>query len=164
MGLCLYIYDIHPHQFTIGISEPWEGKCPQNDRPFIIMPYLILFPSTRFKDSNEWMVCDVKQAMVILRGMADHRFSNVYTLFTADLELWCKFSKIYNYADDTTSSCQGKNLVEIIDNLKQDAEAIHNYYKSLAQSLAHSYKWKFVWKKIKKENRQLYSLAYNYMF
>ena len=32
----------------------------------------------------------------------------IFTLYTADLELWCKYSKIYNYADDTTSSCQEK--------------------------------------------------------
>ena len=53
-----------------------------------------------------------------------------FTLFTADLELWCKFSKIYVYADDTTSSCKGKNLEEIIKNLKQDANAILSYLAS----------------------------------
>ena len=54
----------------------------------------------------------------------------IFTLFTADLELWCKFSKIYGYADDTTSSCKGKNLEEIIANLKADAENILNYMAS----------------------------------
>ena len=41
----------------------------------------------------------------------------IFTLFTADLELWCKYSKIYNYADDTTSSCSGKNLEEIFEGI-----------------------------------------------
>ena len=51
-------------------------------------------------------------------------------LLTADLELWCKYSKIYVYADDTTSSCSGKNLAEIIKNLKHDADAILSYMAS----------------------------------
>ena len=34
----------------------------------------------------------------------------IFTLFSADLEFWCKFVKIYGYADDTTSSCSGKNV------------------------------------------------------
>ena len=34
------------------------------------------------------------------------------------------------YADDTTSSCSGKNLEEIINNLKQDADAILRYMAS----------------------------------
>ena len=54
----------------------------------------------------------------------------IFTLFTADLELWCKFSKIYGFADDTTSACQGKNLEEIIQNLKTDADSILSYMAS----------------------------------
>ena len=46
------------------------------------------------------------------------------------MELWCKFSKIYVYADDTTSSCKGKDLAEIIQNLKHDADAILKYMAS----------------------------------
>ena len=55
---------------------------------------------------------------------------NIFTLFTADLEYWCKYSKIYVYADDTTSSCKGKNIEEIIRNLKHDANAILSYMAS----------------------------------
>ena len=54
----------------------------------------------------------------------------IFTLFTADLEMWCKYSKIYGYADDTTTACQGKNLEEIIKNLKHDAESILKYMAS----------------------------------
>ena len=50
--------------------------------------------------------------------------------FTADLELWCKYSKIYGYANNTTSTCKGKNLEEIIKNLKADAESILSYMAS----------------------------------
>ena len=53
--------------------------------------------------------------------------NNIILTLSADLELWCKYSKIYNYADDTTSSCSGKNLDDIINNLKHDAEAILRY-------------------------------------
>ena len=35
--------------------------------------------------------------------------------------------KCSRYADDTTSSCSGKNLEEIIKNLKHDADAILKY-------------------------------------
>ena len=34
------------------------------------------------------------------------------------------------YADNTTSGCQGKNLAEIIQNLKHDADAILSYMAS----------------------------------
>ena len=44
--------------------------------------------------------------------------------------MWCKHSKIYGYADDTTSTCKGKNLEEIIKNLKEDADSILRYMAS----------------------------------
>ena len=42
----------------------------------------------------------------------------IFTLFTSDLEYWCKHSKIFSYADDTTSSCQGKDPCETYSLLK----------------------------------------------
>ena len=35
--------------------------------------------------------------------------------------MYNKHSKIYGYADDTTSSCKGKNWKDIIKNLEEDA-------------------------------------------
>ena len=54
----------------------------------------------------------------------------LFTLFTADLEYWCKHSKIFSYADDTTSSCHGKDLKEIMKNLEEDAASILSYMAS----------------------------------
>ena len=54
----------------------------------------------------------------------------LFTLFTADLEKWCKHSKIYGYADDTTSSCKGKSWKDIIKNLEEDANIILSYMAS----------------------------------
>ena len=34
----------------------------------------------------------------------------IFTLYTADLELWLKYCKVYGYADDTTTSCWGRNI------------------------------------------------------
>ena len=41
-----------------------------------------------------------------------------------------KHVKIYNYADDTSTSCSGKNLEEVIKNLEEDANNILNYMAS----------------------------------
>ena len=54
----------------------------------------------------------------------------IFTLFTADLEYWCKHSKIFSYADDTTSTCQGKDLKEILNHLEEDAANILSYMAS----------------------------------
>ena len=54
----------------------------------------------------------------------------IFTLFTADMELWCKYSKIYSYADDTTTSCEGKDVEDIIRKLKLDADSILSYMAS----------------------------------
>ena len=51
----------------------------------------------------------------------------IFTLFTADMELWCKYSTFFGYADDTTTSCQGSSIEEIISNLKEDADSILKY-------------------------------------
>ena len=51
----------------------------------------------------------------------------LFTLFSADLEFWCKYVKFFRYADDTTTSCSDKNLEEILSNLKHDAKQIINY-------------------------------------
>ena len=46
------------------------------------------------------------------------------------MEKWLKHCRIYGYADDTTTSCHGKNLGEIIKNLREDAEQILKYMAS----------------------------------
>ena len=53
-----------------------------------------------------------------------------YTLFTSDLKYWVKHSKIFSYADDTTSNCQGKDLAEIMKHLEEDAANIMSYMAS----------------------------------
>ena len=37
----------------------------------------------------------------------------IFTLYTADMELWLKTSKLFNFADDTTTYNKGKSLLEI---------------------------------------------------
>ena len=37
----------------------------------------------------------------------------IFTLYTADMELWLKTSKLFNFADDTTKDNKGKSLMEI---------------------------------------------------
>ena len=48
----------------------------------------------------------------------------IFTVYTADLELWVKKSRITNYADDTTSDTAHKELEMVLKFLKEDAAAI----------------------------------------
>ena len=48
----------------------------------------------------------------------------VFTLFTADLEDWLIYTKLFGYADDVTTSVAGKNIEEMLKNLKVDCESI----------------------------------------
>ena len=45
----------------------------------------------------------------------------IFTLYTADMELWLKSSKLFNFADDTTTDNKGKNKEDIQSRLEEDA-------------------------------------------
>ena len=45
----------------------------------------------------------------------------VFTLYTADMELWLKTSKLFNFADNTTTDGKGKSKKEIETGLVHDA-------------------------------------------
>ena len=53
--------------------------------------------------------------------------SYTFTLYTADLEDWLKFTKLFGYADDISTSVSGKNVEEILRNLKEDSDRILLY-------------------------------------
>ena len=48
----------------------------------------------------------------------------IFTVYTADLENWVKLSKVFNYADDTTSDVASRQLEIVLKLLKEDAAAI----------------------------------------
>ena len=48
----------------------------------------------------------------------------VFTVYTADLGLWVKKSRVINYADDTTSDMADRNLELVKKYLEEDAVAI----------------------------------------
>jgi hypothetical protein len=54
----------------------------------------------------------------------------VFTLYTADMELWLKTSKLSNFADDTTTGNSGKNKEEIKLKLTDDAGSVLNFMAS----------------------------------
>ena len=54
----------------------------------------------------------------------------VFTLYTADMELWLKTSKLFNFADDTTTDGKGIAKEEIRANLQEDATNILNFMAS----------------------------------
>ena len=54
----------------------------------------------------------------------------VFTIYTSDLQYWVKKAKIFNYADDTSSSCSAKELSIVLSDLEQDARIILNYMAS----------------------------------
>ena len=45
----------------------------------------------------------------------------VFTIYTADMELWLKSSKVFNFADDTTTDTKGKEPINIKLKLEEDA-------------------------------------------
>ena len=45
----------------------------------------------------------------------------VFTIYTADMELWLKSSKVFNFADDTTTDTKGKEPMDIKLKLEEDA-------------------------------------------
>ena len=54
----------------------------------------------------------------------------IFTLYTADMELWLKTSKLTNYADDTTTDNKSKNNNEIKLRLEEDANNVLNFMAS----------------------------------
>ena len=54
----------------------------------------------------------------------------IFTLYTADMELWLKTSKLFNFADDTTTDNKGKSLMEIKNRLEEDARNVLAYMAS----------------------------------
>ena len=54
----------------------------------------------------------------------------VFTIYTADLQYWVKKAKIFNYADDTSSSCSDKELAKVLLDLELDARTILHYMAS----------------------------------
>ncbi len=54
----------------------------------------------------------------------------VFTLYTADMELWLKTSRLSNFADDTTTGNSGKNKEEIKKRLIEDANNVLNFMAS----------------------------------
>ena len=54
----------------------------------------------------------------------------VFTLYTADMELWLKKSKLTNFADDTETDFSSKNKAEIKLSLEEDAVQVLNFMAS----------------------------------
>ena len=54
----------------------------------------------------------------------------VFTLYTADMELWLKTSGAFNFADDTTTDNRGKNKEEIKTRLEEDAKNVLKFMAS----------------------------------
>ena len=54
----------------------------------------------------------------------------IFTIYTSDLQYWVKKAKIFNYADDTTSSCSAKQLKQVLEDLEEDADTITKYMAS----------------------------------
>ena len=54
----------------------------------------------------------------------------IFTVYGAELEEWTKNSTIFSYADDTSSSTQGKNVAEVVSKLEEDGEEILKFMAS----------------------------------
>ena len=54
----------------------------------------------------------------------------VFTLYTADMELWLKTSSAFNFADDTTTDNKSKDKAEIKARLEEDATNVLDYMAS----------------------------------
>ena len=54
----------------------------------------------------------------------------IFTLYTANMELWLKNSNLTNYADDTTTDNKSKNIIEIKSRLEEDATNVLDFMAS----------------------------------
>ena len=54
----------------------------------------------------------------------------IFTLYTADMELWLKTSSLFNFADDTTTDNKSKNKEEIRTRLEEDALNVLDFMAS----------------------------------
>ena len=54
----------------------------------------------------------------------------IFTIYTADMETWLETSKLFNYADDTTTDNKSKNPMEIKSRLEEDAHNVLSYMAS----------------------------------
>ena len=54
----------------------------------------------------------------------------IFTLYTADMEMWLKSSSLFNFADDTTTDNKSKCKKAIKDRLEEDAVNILNFMAS----------------------------------
>jgi hypothetical protein len=54
----------------------------------------------------------------------------VFTIYSADLQYWVIKAKIFNYADDTSSSCSDKEAGMVIKDLETDARLILSFMAS----------------------------------
>jgi hypothetical protein len=54
----------------------------------------------------------------------------IFTLYTADMELWLENSNLFNYADDTTTDCRNKDVLQIRRKLEEDAKNILSFMAS----------------------------------
>ena len=54
----------------------------------------------------------------------------IFTLYTADMELWLKTSTLFNFADDTTTDNKSKCIIEIKNRLEEDANNVLHFMAS----------------------------------
>ena len=54
----------------------------------------------------------------------------IFTVYGADLEEWLTKAKPFNYADDTTTSCKGKDTKKIIEDLESEAQEVFHFMAS----------------------------------
>ena len=54
----------------------------------------------------------------------------IFTLYTADMELWLENSSLFNYADDTTTDCRNIDVLQIQRKLEEDAKNILSFMAS----------------------------------
>ena len=54
----------------------------------------------------------------------------IFTLYTADMELWLNNSKLFNFADDTTTYTTSKEARQIKDSLEEDANQVLKFMDS----------------------------------
>ena len=54
----------------------------------------------------------------------------IFTIYGAELEEWTKNLTIFRYADDTSSSTQGKNRAEVVSKLGEDGKESPKYMTS----------------------------------
>ena len=120
MTLEIYVFKHQfEEQFNIEIQTIFNSQC-----------VFLLFGKT----SNEFRLqFNVKQSSttkLLLLSVPFMQCKVILNISSSPSNLWLTKAKPFNYADDTTTSCKGKDTKKIIEDLESEAQEVFHFMAS----------------------------------